>query len=227
MSTSGATKLSTTRLLWIIAVVPISAATFALASGNLLAFRTLEALEALSTLRIRVALTPASLQILGLTVVRAAQLLDAAVQRIVAVVPIASAAFALASGNLLALGALEALQALRALRVRVALASAALQILGTAAVSAAQVLDAAVQRIVAVVPIFAAAIALASGNLLALGALEALEALRALRILVAFASARLQVLCTTAVSATQRLVARWLSGSAFRANLMPTCSSQE
>jgi len=127
---------------------------------------------------------------------------------VVAVVPIFAAAISLATGNRLALGTLEALQTVRALRVRVALASAALQILGTAAVAAAQVLDAAVQRIVTVVPIFAAAIALASGNLLALGALEALEALRALRIRVAFASARLQVLCTTAVAAAQVLVTR-------------------
>merc|ERR1712222_190352 len=89
---------------------------------------------------------------------------------VVAVVPIFAAAISLATGNRLALGTLEALQTVRALRVRVALASAALQILGTAAVAAAQVLDAAVQRIVTVVPIFAAAIALASGNLLALGA---------------------------------------------------------
>merc|ERR1711934_914314 len=127
---------------------------------------------------------------------------------VVAVVPIFAAASSLATGNRLALGTLETFQTVRALRVRVALASAALQILGTAAVSAAQVLDAAVQRIVAVVPIFAAAIALASGNLLALGALEALQALRALRIRVAFASARLQVLGTTAVAAAQVLVIR-------------------
>merc|ERR1711934_650924 len=81
---------------------------------------------------------------------------------VVAVVPVFAAASSLATGNRLALGTLEALQTVRALRVRVALASAALQILGTAAVSAAQVLDAAVQRIVAVVPIFAASISFAS-----------------------------------------------------------------
>merc|ERR1712203_1190568 len=111
-----------------------------------------------------------------------------------------------ATRNLLTLGALEALQTVRALRIRVALTHASLQILGLTVVSATQLLDAAVQRIVAVVPIFAAAIALASGNLLALGALEALQALRALRIRVAFATARLQVLCTTVVAAAQVLV---------------------
>merc|ERR1712032_611145 len=57
---------------------------------------------------------------------------------VVAVVPIFAATISFATGNRLALGTLEALQTVRALRVRVALASAALQILGTAAVSAAQ-----------------------------------------------------------------------------------------
>merc|ERR1712032_960615 len=108
MSTSGATKLSTTRLLWIIAVVPISAATFALASGNLLALGTLEALEALSTLRIRVALSPTCFQVFGTAAVAATQRLISGVVRsavvrplgIVAVIPIFAATLALESGNL-------------------------------------------------------------------------------------------------------------------------------
>merc|ERR1712032_1690742 len=111
ISTSGATKLSTTRLIWIIAVVPISAATIALASGNLLALGTLEALEALSTLRIRVALSPTCFQVFGFAVVAATQRYISGVVRplgIVAVVPIFAATIALASGNLLALGTLEA-----------------------------------------------------------------------------------------------------------------------
>merc|ERR1711934_493859 len=63
-------------------------------------------------------------------------------------------------------------------------------------------------RIVAVVPINTPALPSATGNVLAVRALEALEALSALRIRVAFASARLQVLCTTAVAAAQVLVTR-------------------
>ena len=73
--------MSTTRLIWIIAVVPISAATFALASGNLLALGTLEALEATSTLRIRVALSPTCFQVFGSAAVRAAQRLISGVVR--------------------------------------------------------------------------------------------------------------------------------------------------
>merc|ERR1719331_2340268 len=125
--------------------------------------------------------------------------------RVVAVVPVSTPALPSATGNLLAVRALEALEALRALRIRVAFAFARLQVLCFAVVSAAQhdvmattvvVGFAAEARIVAVVPIFAAALPSATGNLLALGALETLEAKRALRIRVAFASARLQVLCS-------------------------------
>merc|ERR1711920_477917 len=94
--------------------------------------------------------------------------------RIETVVPIFAAALPSASGNLLAVGALEALEAPRALRIRVAFASARLQVLCTTVVSAAQhdVMLTTEFRIVAVVPIFAAALPSATGNVLAVRTLE-------------------------------------------------------
>jgi len=187
--------------LGVVAVVPIFAAAISFATGNRLALGTLEAFQTVRALRVGVALTSAALQILGTAVVSTAQRFDAAVQRIVAVVPISAAAIALASGNLLALGALEALEALRALRVRVAFASARLQVLCTTTVAAAQSLVHFGLRVVAVVPIFRRLnlAVLATGNLLALGTLETFQTVRALRIRVALTGAALQILGITVV----------------------------
>merc|ERR1712222_12891 len=216
-------KLSTTRLIWIIAVVPISAATIALASGNLLALGTLEALEATSTLRIRVALSPTCFQVFGFAVVAATQRYISGVVRsavvrplgIVAVVPIFAAPLALASGNLLAVRTLEALEALSTLRIRVALSPTCFQVFGIAAVAATQryisgVVRSAVVRplgFVAVIPVLATAWAGATRNLLAIRALEALEALSTLRIRVALSPTCFQVFGFAVVRAAQHVVA--------------------
>merc|ERR1719201_1119153 len=129
--------------------------------------------------------------------------------RIVAVIPIFAAAVPSATGNLLALGALETLEAKRALRIRVAFASASLQVLCSAVVSAAQhdVMAATEFRIVAVVPIFWYLIFTihAAGNVLAVGALETLQAPCALCIRVALAPTRLEVCGATIVRAAQHV----------------------
>merc|ERR1719353_1833373 len=199
----------------IVAVVPISTPALSSATGNVLAVRALETLEALRALRIRVAFASARLQVLCATAVAAAQLDVMATTvvvvgcvaevRIVAVVPIFAAAVPSATGNLLALGALETLEAKRALRIRVAFASARLQVLCSAVVSAAQ-LDVVLTtelRMVAVVPIFAAALSSAAGNWLAFRTLETLQPLCALCIRVALAPTRLEVCGATIVFAAQ------------------------
>merc|ERR1719201_2545722 len=201
----------------IVAVIPIFAATVPSATGNLLALGALETLEAKRALRISVAFASARLQVLCSAVVSAAQhdVMAATEFRIVAVVPIFwYLIFTIhAAGNVLAVGALETLQPPCALCIRVALAPTRLEVCGATIVRAAQdvacmattvvVVVVGEFRTVAVVPISTPALPSATGNVLAVRALEALEALRALRIRVAFASARLQVLCTTAVAAAQ------------------------
>merc|ERR1719201_1107552 len=181
----------------IVAVVPIFAATLALASGNLLAVRTLEALEALSTLRIRVALSPTCFQVFGIAAVAATQryisgvvrsaVVRAAVVRplgFVAVIPVLATAWAGATRNLLAIRALEALEALSTLRIRVALSPTCFQVFGFAVVRAAQHVVAPDNLIpigvVAVIPILATTCAFATGNRLAIGTLEALESVGAM-----------------------------------------------
>merc|ERR1712032_1049192 len=218
ISTSGATKLSTTRLIWIIAVVPISAATIALASGNLLALGTLEALEATSTLRIRVALSPTCFQVFGFAVVAATQRYISGVVRsavvrplgIVAVVPIFAATCAFASGNRLAIGTLEALESVGAMLIIITLSVTSSQIFGVGVVRTGQHFDTTRCRVVAVVPVFTPACTVTTRDLLAFGALETLEPRGALRMRVAFAETCFQVFGTAVVATTKLFGAEWL-----------------
>ena len=211
---SGVVRSAVVRPLGFVAVIPVLATAWAGATRNLLAIRTLEALEALSTLRIRVALSPTCFQVFGFAVVRAAQHVVAPDNLIpigvVAVIPILATTCAFATGNRLAIGTLEALESVGAMLIIITLSVTSSQIFGVGVVRTGQHFDTTRCRVVAVVPVFTPACTVTTRDLLAFGALETLEPRGALRMRVAFAETCFQVFGTAVVATTKLFGAEWL-----------------
>ena len=101
---------------------------------------------------------------------------------------------------------LVALEPCRALPVVVALADARLQVLGVPVIATREHGFAGGDRVVAVVPVVAPAVAAAARDLLPLFPLEALESRAAMRVAVALAGAGLQVLGVRVIATRERRV---------------------